>query len=119
MQSSDFEENFNFLFPGVENVENPLPFWIQCFPEDLSQGVSQNDGWKSIQPENTTFDIELGFQKELHFHIRDFPEELSQGICQSSDQERQLWMQRSVYENDFNLMFPRLEKVENLLLFWS
>ncbi|KAG8147347.1 hypothetical protein E2320_000133 [Naja naja] len=80
---------------GVENVENPLYFriWalpeelapVNCkmlgwktlkihfifdarvFPEELSQGKSQNVVWNSIQAENITFDSELGFEKKLIF----------------------------------------------------
>ncbi|KAG8147351.1 hypothetical protein E2320_000127 [Naja naja] len=95
MQSSDFEKNIIFIFPRVENVENPLYFrmWalpeelapVNCkkvenfenplhfrsrvFPEELSQGKSQNVVWNSIQAENITFDSELGFRKEAYFHL--------------------------------------------------
>ncbi|KAG8147339.1 hypothetical protein E2320_000114 [Naja naja] len=49
----EFRKTFIFMFPRVENVENPLHFQTWAFPEDLAQGKSQN----------------LGFRKTLHFHI--------------------------------------------------
>ncbi|KAG8148174.1 hypothetical protein E2320_022442 [Naja naja] len=55
----DFEKHFIFIFSMVENIKNPhhCRFW------ELPQGISQNVGWNSIQPESITFDRELGFRK--------------------------------------------------------
>ncbi|KAG8147344.1 hypothetical protein E2320_000117, partial [Naja naja] len=96
-QSSDFEKHFIFMFPRVENIENPLYFHIRdlpeelargksqnngvenfkiphhfrfwVFPEELQKGISQNVGLNSITRENITFNSDLGFRKEAYFYV--------------------------------------------------
>ncbi|KAG8147354.1 hypothetical protein E2320_000131 [Naja naja] len=43
-ESSDFGNKLIFMLPRVENIENPLHFWISALPEDSSQGIFQNSG---------------------------------------------------------------------------
>ncbi|KAG8147345.1 hypothetical protein E2320_000128 [Naja naja] len=68
-ESSDFENKLIFMLPRIENFENSHHFQSRVFPEELSQGKSQNVVWNSIQAENITFDSELGFRKEAYFHV--------------------------------------------------
>ncbi|KAG8147352.1 hypothetical protein E2320_000132 [Naja naja] len=65
MQSSDFEKNIIFIFPRVENVENPLSIRIWALPEELTQGISQNVGVENVE-------------NPLYFWIWALPEELAQ-----------------------------------------
>ncbi|KAG8147337.1 hypothetical protein E2320_000115 [Naja naja] len=46
LKISDFEKHFIFMFPRVENFENPLYFRISALPEKLTQGISENLGRK-------------------------------------------------------------------------
>ncbi|KAG8147353.1 hypothetical protein E2320_000129 [Naja naja] len=120
-KSSNFGNKLIFMLPRVENIENPLHFWISALPEELSQGIFQN-----VVVEN--------FENPLHFHIRAFPDEISQGICQNGgsiqpenitfDSElgfrKEAYFhvaQSSVFEKNIIFIFPRVENVENPLYF--
>ncbi|KAG8147346.1 hypothetical protein E2320_000126, partial [Naja naja] len=90
MQSSDFEKNIIFIFPRVENVENPLSIRIWALPEELTQGISQNVGVENVE-------------NPLYFWIWALPEELAPVNCKNS----------SDFEKNIIFMFPRVENIKN------
>ncbi|KAG8147332.1 hypothetical protein E2320_000124 [Naja naja] len=68
-QSSDFEKCFIFMFPRVENFENPLHFRFELFLRTDPKAYLKMLGWKLLQ---------------VYFILmRAFLVELAQGISQN------------------------------------
>ncbi|KAG8147333.1 hypothetical protein E2320_000119 [Naja naja] len=62
-----FRKYFIFMFPGVENFENSLHFRNKAFPEDLSQGISQNVGRTQFRQKTLLLKQSSDFEKHFIF----------------------------------------------------
>ncbi|KAG8147348.1 hypothetical protein E2320_000134 [Naja naja] len=83
MQSSDFEKNIIFIFPRVENVENPLSIRIWALPEELTQGISQNVGALFSKRISFSYPQVENVENPLYFRIWALPEELAPVNCKN------------------------------------